>query len=396
MKPMDNVYVVGYVRTPIANFMGSFKDLSVPDLGVIAVKELIRRTGVDPQLVEELECGTVHQEGQKGNPGRQIQIKSGLPQTGWASTVNQQCSSGIRALDMIATNILLGRIDVGIAVGAECMSSVPHLLLKSRSGMRLGDERIVDALFYDGFIGAMTGYHMGVTAENLAEKYGISREEQDEWSKRSHDVAVEAWRLKRFENVVVPVASKGKRGAITVVEQDEHPRETSMEELGKLKPAFKENGTVTAGNASGICDAAAAMLVMSETAVRKTGIKPIARLLSVECVGVDPAYMGIGPAYAIPKALQAAGLRQADIGLFEINEAFAAQLLACNRELKIPVDRLNVNGSGISLGHPVGATGVRIIGDTIDEAIRRGVQYGVASLCAGGGPSIAAVYEVLQ
>lgn len=392
---MTEVIIAAYARTPIGEFLGSFSNMSAADLGVIAAKSVVEKAQINPETIEEVVCGTVHQEGQKGNPARQIQLGAGLPYTGWAATINQQCSSGVRATEMIAQNILLGKIEVGIAAGAECMSSVPYLLLNARKGYRMGDAKAEDALFYDGFICAMNGYHMGITAEDLAIKYNISRQEQDEWALRSHTCALAAWKAHKFDDAVVPVEIAGRKGEVTTVKVDEHPRATTLEALAKLKPAFKKDGTVTAGNASGINDAGAAMLLMSKNAAEKSGVKPLAKVLATASAGCDPKYMGIGPAYAIPKVLRSVGLTLEDIGCFEINEAFAAQLLACNRELKIPVNKLNVNGSGIGLGHPVGATGIRIIGDMIYELKRRGEKYGVASLCAGGGVGIAAVIEVL-
>ena len=330
----------------------------------------------------------------KGNPARQVQLKSGIPVEAAAVTVEQQCASGMRAVEIAVQQIMLGKSGVSLALGMESMSQAPHLLLGARTGYRMGAARVEDALLYDALHDAFHGYHMGVTAENLAERYSISRQEQDELALLSHQRAVAAIKEGKFKAEIVPVEVKTKKGTV-VVSNDEHPRaDTSLEALSKLRPVFKEGGTVTAGNASGVNDGAAALVLMAESKARELGVKPLAKILATASFGVAPEIMGIGPAYAVPKALHYAGLQLKDIDYFEINEAFAAQFLAVNRELQLDLDRVNANGSGIALGHPVGCTGVRIIVTLLAELRRRGGKYGVASLCVGGGPAMATVVEM--
>ncbi|MGB9804125.1 MAG: thiolase family protein, partial [Desulfofundulus sp.] len=307
----------------------------------------------------------------------------------------QQCASGMRAVEIAAQQIMLGKSSISLAVGMESMSQVPYLLMGVRTGYRMGPGRVEDALLYDALHDAFHGYHMGVTAENLAERYGITRQEQDELALLSHQRAVAAIREGKFKEEIIPVEVKTRKGSV-VIDTDEHPRpDTSLDALSKLRPVFKEGGTVTAGNASGINDAAAALILMAESKARELGVKPLAKIIATASFGVAPEIMGIGPAYAIPRALKFAGLQLEDIDYFEINEAFAAQFLAVNRELKLDMERVNANGSGIALGHPVGCTGVRIIVTLLSELRRRGGRYGVASLCVGGGPAMATVVEAL-
>ena len=390
---MREVVVAAAVRTPIGDFLGSLKKMTAVDLGILATKAAIGRSGVDPATVQEVVCGMVYKEGVKGNPARQIQLGAGLADSGYAATVDQQCSSSMRAAEILSQQILLGKTDIGIAVGIESMSRAPYLQLNSREGLRMGDDKIVDSLTYDALNCAMCGYHMGLTAENLAEKYNISRKEQDQLAVISHTRALQAQRKGKFNDEIIPVDIIGRKGEITTVSADEHPQAATMESMAKLKPAFKKEGTVTAGNASSINDGAAALLLMGGETAKKAGVKPLARILATASYGVEPQYMGIGPVYAIPRALKFAGLELKDIDYFEINEAFAAQFLACNQQLGLSLDKVNANGSGIGLGHPIGATGARIIVSLIYEMKRRGVRYGVASLCVGGGPAMATVIE---
>ena len=390
---MENVFIVGAARTPIGDFLGSLKDVSAVDLGVIAAKAAMERAGVKPKEVEDVIAGMVYKAGAKGNPARQVQLRCGIPVEAAAVTVDQQCASGMRALEIGVQQIMLGRSKVSLVIGMESMSRVPYLLMGIRTGYRLGSIQVEDGLLYDALHDAFYNYHMGVTAENLVEKYGITRQEQDELALLSHQRAVTAIKEGKFREEIVPVEVKTRKG-ITLVNIDEHPRpDTSLETLSKLRPVFKEGGTVTAGNASGINDGAAAIVLMAESKTRELGIKPLAKVISTASFGVSPEIMGIGPVYAIPKALKYAGLHLNEIDYFEINEAFAAQFLAVNRELKLDMDRVNANGSGISLGHPVGCTGVRIVVTLLFELRRRGGRYGVASLCAGGGPAMATVIE---
>jgi len=393
---MKEVFIVAAKRTPIGDFMGALKKVSAVDLGIIVTNAVVESSGIDPSSVQEVVCGMVYKAGAKGNPGRQIQLGAGLPVSGYASTVDQQCSSSMRAMEMLSQQILLGKTDIGVAVGIESMSRVPHLMLNSREGTRLGDIQAVDSLTYDALNCAMCGYHMGVTAENLADRYEITRQDQDQLSIISHERAVKAQQENKFKDEIVPVNVPERKGTVTTVDTDEHPHLTTAEILGNLRPAFKKEGTVTAGNASSLNDGAAALLLMSGEAARNANVKPIAKVLATASMGVEPQYMGIGPVYAIPRALEFAGLKMEDIDYFEINEAFAAQFLACNKELNISMDKVNANGSGIALGHPVGATGARIIVSLIHELKRRNGRYGVASLCVGGGPAMATVIELLD
>ncbi len=390
---MKEVYIVSSARTAIGDFLGSLSSLSSVDLGKIVAESVIERAGVSAKDIEEVSCGMIYKGGAKGNPGRQIQILAGMPEEGYACTVDQQCASGMRALEILSHQIMLGKTNIGIAIGMESMSNAAYVLKNARK-IRMGDVKFEDTITLDGLNCALCDYHMGVTAENLAEKYNISREEQDELALLSQSRAMAAINAGRFKEEIVPVTIKSRKGDI-VFEQDEHPKETTMESLAKLRPAFKKDGTVTAGNASGINDGAAALLLANKETVEKYGLKPMAKLIATASAGVAPKYMGIGPVKAIPKALKYAGIKMDAIDYFEINEAFAAQFLACNKELKISMDKLNLNGSGIALGHPVGATGIRIIVSLLSELKRQKQQYGVASLCVGGGPAMASVIEML-
>ncbi len=392
---MREVVIVGAKRTPIGDFLGSLKDVKAVDLGVVAVKGALEQANIEPSLVNEVACGMIYKGGAKGNPARQIQIKSGMPVEGFAYTIDQQCGSGMKAVELIYHSILLGKTDVGVAVGIESMSQAPYVLDKAREGIRMGDGQIKDTMLNDGLVCAMMGYHMGITAENLAERYNISREEQDQLAVFSHERASKAIEAGVFKDEIVPVNIETRKGTI-VIDTDEHPKaDTTLEKLAKMKPAFKKDGTVTAGNASGINDGASALVLMSLDKANELGIKPLAKIVNMDNIGVEPEVMGIGPAYAIPKVVKNAGLTLDDIGYYEINEAFAAQFLAVNRELNIDINKVNANGSGIALGHPVGCTGARIIASLIYEAKKRKEKYGVASLCVGGGPAIAIVIELL-
>ena len=390
---MREVVIVGAKRTPIGDLLGSLKDVSAVDLGVTAVNAALGQAGVKADQVSELACGMIYKAGVKGNPGRQIQLKCGLPDSGWACTVDQQCGSGMKAFEIASQSILLGKTDIAVAVGIESMSQAPYLLKGAREGYRMGPGDIYDSMLYDGLICAVMGYHMGLTAETLAERYGISRAEQDELALMSHQRAARAVQGGTFADELVPVTVQTRKGPV-VVAKDEHPRaDVSLEKLAAMKPAFKKDGTVTAGNASGVNDGAAALVLMAAGKAAELGIRPLARLVATADAGVPAEIMGIGPAKAVPKVLEYAGLTSGDIGYYEINEAFAAQFLAVNRELGIPFDKINANGSGIGLGHPVGCTAARIIVSLIYEMGRRKVRYGLASLCVGGGPAIATVIE---
>ena len=390
---MQEVVIVSAVRTPIGDFMGKLKDVSAVDLGVTAVQGALAKAKISPDQVEEVACGMIYKGGAKGNPGRQIQIKCGMPIAGYAYTVDQQCGSGMKAFELASQSIMLGKVDIAVAVGIENMSSAPYILPKAREGYRMGHGDMYDSMLYDGLICAMQGYHMGITAENLAERYHITREEQDQLALMSHQRAVAAGEKGIFADEIVPVIIKGKKGDI-VIDRDEHPRaDLTLEKLTAMRPAFKKDGTVTAGNASSVNDGAAALVLMSAAKADQLGLKPLAKLKATASAGVHPEIMGIGPVAAVPKVLKFAGLAIDDIGYFEINEAFAAQFLAVNKELKLDMSKVNANGSGIGLGHPVGCTAARIIVAVIHELHRRNERYGLATLCVGGGPAIAAVVE---
>lgn len=389
------VVIVGAARTPVGDFLGSLKDIPAVDLGKIAAQAALNRAGISAGQVEDIVAGMVYQAGVKGNPARQVQLGIGIPDTVAAATVDQQCASAMRAFEIAVQQILLGKSEISLAVGMESMSRVPYLLLNCRQGLRMGDGVIVDSLTFDALNDALLNYHMGVTAENLAEKYQITREEQDELAFLSHQRAVAAIREGKFKKEIVPVEVQSRKGTV-VIDTDEHPRpDISREVLARLKPAFTQNGTVTAGNASGINDGAAAVVLMSAEKAREMEIKPKARILATASYGVAPEIMGIGPAFAIPRALSYAGLDLADIDYFEINEAFAAQFLAVNCLLDLDMSKVNANGSGIALGHPVGCTGIRIIVTLLHEMERQGSSFGVAGLCVGGGPAMATVLERL-
>ncbi|RMG59271.1 MAG: acetyl-CoA C-acetyltransferase [Deltaproteobacteria bacterium] len=394
---MKSVVIVSAVRTAIGDFGGALKDFLAGQLGAVVVREAVKRANVDPNEVDEVIMGNVFQAGQKANPARQASLGAGLPVEVPALTVNNQCASGIRAISAGADRIMAGEAEVIVAGGCESMTNVPYLLTKARFGYRLGNGEIHDSLYYDGLVDCFYNYHMGVTAENLAEMYDISREDQDRLAYDSHQRAVKAIREGKFDEEIVPVEVPQKKGEPILFKTDEHPREdTTLERLAKLKPVFKENGTVTAGNASGINDGAAAVVIMSEEKAKALGVSPMARIVSYAIAGVDPKIMGWGPVPATEKALKKADLSLSDIGLVELNEAFAAQALAVIRGLGLDWEITNVNGSGISLGHPVGATGCRMVVSLIHEMFRRKVRYGLATLCQGGGMGTALIIENLR
>lgn len=393
---MKEVVIVAAKRTPIGDFQGALSSFSPVDLGIIAVQAALQQAELDPQEVQEVACGIICKAGFKGNPARQIQIATGMPSSGYAYTIDQQCGSGMKCLETVLQSIMLGKSAVGVVVGTEVMSQAPYLLKSARAGYRMGDGVLVDSLLNDGLVCAMEGYHMGITAENLAEQYNISRAEQDELALLSHQRAANANEKGIFKEEIATVRLHSKKGTIEI-SKDEHPRaDMSIEKLAALKPAFKKDGTVTAGNASSLNDGACALILMSVDKAQELGIKPLAKIRSTANFGVEPRIMGIGPAYAIPKAIELAGLSREDIGYYEINEAFAAQFIAVNRVLKLDMNNVNANGSGIGLGHPVGCTGARIIASLIYEMKRRMEQYGCASLCVGGGPALAVVIEDIE
>ncbi len=390
---MKEVVIVSGVRTPVGDFLGSLKGLTCVELGVIALKAALEKVNLDAKLVEEVVCGNPDMAGARPNPGRQVAIGAGCSWETVACTVNQQCVSSLRATEIMYQEILLGKVDLGVAVGCESMSNVPYFLMGSRDGFKMGNQKLVDGLFSDGFMDAFYNIHMGETAENVATMYSISREEQDEFALMSHQRACTSINNKIQAGELIPVEVKAKKGT-RMFEVDEHPRQgLTMEDLARLKPAFVKDGTVTAGNSSSLNDGAAALVMMSLDKAKELGIRPLARVLSSANAAVDAKIMGMGVVPAVQKALKFADLKVEDIDYWEINEAFAAQVIGCNRELKISLDKMNVNGGGISLGHPVGMTGARLVVSLIHEMERQKVRYGGASLCGGGGPSTALIVE---
>lgn len=388
---MRDVYIVEAKRTAIGSFTGSLSEFSAVDLAVPVIEDVLKNSGVDPAQIDEVILGNVMKAGVKGNPARQAAIRAGLNVETPAMTIDKQCASGMRAITIGALQIAADEADLIVAGGTESMTNVPHLLLNSRKGQKLGDIKVVDALLHDGLHCAIEGYHMGVTAENLVEKYNISREAQDEFALKSQEKAFHAIESNRFEEEIVPLTLKDG----STFAKDEHPRNTSLEKLANLKPVFKKGGTVTAGNASGLNDGAAIVLLASETAVKEHDLKPIGKIKSYASAAVDPSIMGIGPVPATKKALDKAGMTLDEIDLFELNEAFASQVLAVNKELNIDESRLNVNGGAIALGHPVGSSGARIVVSLLHELRKREQTYGLATLCVGGGQGVTVVVETL-
>ncbi len=392
---MREVVIVSGARTPNGDYFGALKDFTAVDLGVIALKAAIEKAGIDSGLIEEVMGGHIYQAGCKGNTARQVALGANCNIQTVASTINQQCASSLRATEILAQEMMLGKIEIGAVVGYESMTNVPYLLPKARSGYKMGNSEVVDSLLNDALIDAFNNYHMGITAENLAEKYGISREEQDQLALLSHERACRAIKDEKFKQEIVPIEMKSKKET-KIFDTDEHPRpDMDLQTLEALRPAFKKDGTVTAGNASSLNDGASALIMMTRDKASELGLKPLARIVSSASASVDPKIMGIGVVPAVERALKYANLSIEDIGYWEINEAFAAQFLAVNRELKLDLENVNANGSGISLGHPVGSTGARLVLSLIHEMQRRGVQFGCASLCSGGGPAAAMIIEAL-
>jgi acetyl-CoA acetyltransferase family protein len=388
-----DVFILGGARTPMTQHVGALKDFSAIDLGAVASKAALERTGTDPGSVEHVVFGNVQQSSVDAHYGaRHVGLKAGLPIEVPALTVNRLCGSGVQAVLSGAQHIQLGEAAVVLAGGMESMSQVPHVIRGARSGFKLGQGKLEDWL-WEGLTDPYAGCSMAITAENCAAKYGITREQADCYALRSQQLAHKAWTSGIMKEEVVPVEIKTRKG-VTLVEQDDHMRpETTIEILTKLPAVFKKEGVVTAGNASGIVDGAAALIISGEAAAKKS--KPLGRIVSWATVGVEPTLMGMGPAPAIRKALDKAGLTLADLDLVEINEAFAAQYLSCEKELGLDRDKVNVNGGAIALGHPLGASGARILLTLLLELRRRGKKYGVASACIGGGQGIAMIIEAL-
>jgi acetyl-CoA C-acetyltransferase len=393
---MKNVYLAGAVRTPIGRYGGALAGLTPAELGTIVAAESLKRAGLESNEVQEVVWGCARQAGAGPNVGRQIAYRAGVPEAVPASTVNQACGSGLKAIILAAQEIMLGRARAVLAGGVESMSRVPYFAEGVRWGVRMGNAELVDGMYRDGFRDPLSGLVMGETAENLARKYEISREEQDAYALRSQQRAAAAIDDGRFDAEIVSVGLKGRKGETTPFARDEHPRaDTRIESLRKLPPVFDGDGTVTAGNSSGITDGAAAVVVLGEEALKESGgrAEPLARVVDYEFAGVAPEIMGIGPVPAVRRLLERQQLTLDAIDLIELNEAFAAQVVACDRELGFDPERLNVNGGAIALGHPIGCTGVRITTTLLHEMQKRDARRGLATLCVSGGMGIALLVE---
>ena len=391
---MQDVVIVAATRTAIGRFQGGLADLPATKLGETVVRRLLADTGVEPGAVSEVILGQVLTAGAGQNPARQTSIQSGLPQEVPALTINKVCGSGLKAVHLGSQAIRCGEAEVVIAGGQESMSLAPYVLPKARTGLRMGHASLVDSMIQDGLWDAFNDYHMGITAENLAEKYGLTREQQDEFAAASHRKAAEAIESGRFKDEITPVEVPQRKGEPKIVDTDEQPRaDTTADSLGGLRPAFKKDGTVTAGNASALNDGAAAVMLMSEARAKELGLPILARLAGQASAGVDPAIMGIGPVSATRRCLERAGWSLDQVDLIEANEAFAAQSLAVGKDLEWDPAKVNVNGGAIALGHPIGASGCRVLVTLLHEMQRRDVKKGLATLCIGGGQGVALAVE---
>lgn len=395
---MNEVVVVSLCRTAVGKFLGGLKDVPAKDLAVTVGKEAIKRAGIPAEMIDEIVMGQVYQHMQGSMHSRQVGLACGLPFESNACGVNQNCASGMRALEIACNNIMLGKTESALVVGVENMTRVPYMLDKARSGYRMNDGVIVDGMLHDALVDSLVPGHMGLTAENVAEMYNITREQCDELAVMSHSRAIAAIDNGSFKREIVPIEIAARKGTV-VFDTDEHPiRGASIESVGKLRPAFKKGGVITAANASGINDGASAAVVMSQKKAQELGIKPLLKMINITAAGVDPIIMGIGPAEAIPKCLKQAGMKFEDIEYWEVNEAFAPQFLGCGIRLKekygidLNLDKCNHNGSGIALGHPIGSTGLRIIVTMYYEMEKLGLTLGGASLCVGTGPAMASLW----
>lgn len=391
---MTEVVIVAAVRTPIGSFGGSLKDISAVDLGSLVIKNAIERAGLEPEQVDEVIMGNVLGAGLGQNVARQMIVHAGVPVTVPAFTINKVCGSGLKAVQLAVQAVLCGDAEVVVAGGAENMSQAPYILPNQRWGSRMGNATVVDTMLRDGLTDGFEDYHMGITAENVAEQYGITREDQDSFALQSQKRAVAAVEAGRFKEEIVPVEIPQRRGEPLVFDADEFPRkDVSLEGLSKLRPAFQKDGSVTAGNSSGINDGAAVVVVMSAEKAKELGVPVLATIKSYASVGLDPKVMGCGPIYASRKALEKAGLTVADLDLVESNEAFAAQACAVAKELNLDLEKVNVNGGAISLGHPIGASGCRILVTLLHEMQKRDAKRGLVTLCIGGGMGTALIVE---
>jgi acetyl-CoA C-acetyltransferase len=393
MSP-NEVFITAPVRTPFGRFGGALASLTAPELGAIAARATVERAGLKPADIPLTIMGNARPAGVGPNPARQIAHRAGFPDSGVAYTINMACGSGLRSVINAWQSVRAGEADIVVAGGVEVMSRAPFLLDGVRWGVKMGNQPVIDTMYRDGFLCPMCGQLMGETAETLASQYGISRQEQDEFSARSQQRCEAARKAGRFDDEIVPVTVKDGRGRESVVSRDEHPRDgVTAESLALLPPVFRKDGTVHAGSSSGIVDGAAAMIVLSGAAAKRLNVQPAARLVEVACAGVDPAIMGIGPVPAVRALMERTGLAVGDFDLIELNEAFAAQVLACQRELKFDLERVNVLGGAIAIGHPIGATGARITVTLVHEMLRRRARRGLSTLCISGGLGIALLLE---
>ena len=396
MAASDDVVIISACRTPVGKFQGSLSDLSAPQIGAIVVREAVLRAKLDPKQVDECIMGNVVSAGLGQNPARQAAIFGGLPPEVGAMTVNKVCGSGLKAVGLAAQALKTGDSLIVVAGGMESMTNAPYLLPQARKGYRLGNAQIIDSMVHDGLWDIYNNYHMGITGENVAEKYGITREEQDEFALNSHRKAVAATKECRLKAQIVPVEHPArKKGAAPIIfDKDESPREdTTIEILRSLKPAFKKDGTVTAGNAPGVNDGAAAVVVTSAKRAQELGAQPMVRIVAQATSGIDPKWVMMAPVSAVRKIWEKTGWKNEDVDLYELNEAFSAQALAVMRELDLDPNKVNVNGGAVAIGHPIGASGARVLVTLIYEMIRRNVHRGVATLCLGGGNAVAMAVE---
>jgi acetyl-CoA C-acetyltransferase len=396
MAASDDVVIISACRTPVGKFQGSLSDLGAPQLGAIVVREAVRRARLDPKQVDECIMGNVVSAGLGQNPARQAAIFGGLSPEVGAMTVNKVCGSGLKAVGLAAQAVKTGDSSIVVAGGMESMTNAPYLLPQARKGYRLGNAQIIDSMVHDGLWDIYNNYHMGITGENVAEKYGITREEQDEFAFNSHRKAVSATKECRFKAQIVPVElpARKKGEAPIIFDKDESPREdTTIEILRSLKPAFKKDGTVTAGNAPGVNDGAAAVVVTSAHRAQELGVQPMVRIVAQATSGIDPKWVMMAPVSAVRKIWQKTGWKNEDVDLYELNEAFSVQALGVMRELGLDPNKVNVNGGAVAIGHPIGASGARVLVTLIYEMIRRDVHRGIAALCLGGGNAVAMAVE---
>jgi acetyl-CoA C-acetyltransferase len=396
MASLDDVVIISGCRTPVGKFQGSLSEFSAPQLGAIVVREAVKRANLDPTQVDECIMGNVISAGLGQNPARQAAIFGGLSPTTGAMTINKVCGSGLKAVALAAQAVQTGNSSLVVAGGMESMTNAPYLLPQARKGYRLGNAQIIDSMVHDGLWDIYNDYHMGITGENVAEKYAIKREEQDEFAVNSHRKAVAAIKECRFKSQIVPVEipAKKKGAPPTIFDKDESPREdTTIEVLRSLKPAFKKDGTVTAGNAPGVNDGAAAVVVTSATKAKELGAQPMVRIVAQATSGIDPAWVMMAPVGAVRKIWEKTGWKNEEVDLYELNEAFSVQALGVMRELGLDPNKVNVNGGAVAIGHPIGASGARVLVTLIYEMIRRNAKRGIAALCLGGGNAVAMAVE---